>query len=92
MINAQELANNMVITTFIYRLHPDILFKRLVGKPPKARNKSLERVHCFMKQEEAASEKIKSDQGDRMFSKKDTCVPYFKQLNQESQRYGTTCQ
>lgn len=56
-LNVPEWAYNMVIIAFTYRLRPGILFKKLVGKPPKSTKEMMERVHRFMKQEEAESKK-----------------------------------
>lgn len=42
--------------------------KKLVGKPLKLRNDMRERVHNYMKQEEAAFEKIETDQGEKSYA------------------------
>lgn len=57
----------MVISTFTYGLLTRALFKKFVGKPPTSRKDMMERVHHYMKQEEAASKKINSDQGERAY-------------------------
>lgn len=49
----------------------------------------MERVHRFMKQEEVASDKIKSDQGGIKYVNKDNRAPYPKPLAKRS-RYDNT--
>lgn len=55
----------MVITVFTYGLKLGALFKKLVGKQTSLMKETMERVHWYMKQEEEASEKIKTNHGER---------------------------
>lgn len=61
-LNASKRGNNMVIVSFTYGLCPGVLCKNIFGKPPKSRKDMMEKVHRYIKQEKATSEKMKSDQ------------------------------
>ncbi|KAL7583470.1 uncharacterized protein LOC111905507 [Lactuca sativa] len=56
-INSPESVANMVIVVFTYGLHPGVLFKKQVGKPPKSRKDMMERVHHYMKQKKKTRER-----------------------------------
>ena len=62
MLSVPERADNMITAAFTYGLCPGLLFKKLIGKPPKYRKDLLERVHQFMKQETTQLEKSKKEE------------------------------
>lgn len=49
-----------------YGLCLGTLFKKLIGKQSSSRKEIMERVHRYMKQEEAASKKYKTNQGEKL--------------------------
>lgn len=66
----------MVIVAFTYGLWLRPLFKKLVGEQPTSRKDTMERVHRYMKQEDATSEKVKFDQEEKLNVQNDSRAPY----------------
>lgn len=74
-LNTPKKSDNMVIVAFTYGLRLRPLFKKLVGEQPMSMKDMMERVHRYMKQEDATYEKGKIDEGEKIIVHKDNHAP-----------------